>query len=361
LSTRALWYLTRGLGVVSLLLLTCVVVLGILTTVRWARPTWPRFASQQLHRNVSLLAIVFVVVHVVTAVSDPFAPLRITDAVVPFMSQYRPLWVGLGALAFDILITVLVTSLLRLKVGLGRWRSVHWLAYACWPVAVLHGLGTGSDVRLWWFQTLTVGCVLAVVAGVWWRIAHRWPARAGIRIVAAVASVAVPAGIFAFSVRGPLESGWARRAGTPLSLLGARTAADTTATTSTATASTAPAQRLALPSTPTFSGTVQQSRRSDGTAVVAIAGGLAGAATGRLTIDLYGEPLANGGVAMTRSIVSLVTAGSRYTGSVDALSANLVSATLSDGGRSLQMQIALALRGSVATGSVRLTAAGPAS
>lgn len=356
MSTRALWYLTRGAGVVSLVLLTGVVLLGVVTTVRWARPSWPRFASQQLHRDVSLLAVVFVLIHVVTAVSDPFAPLRITDAVLPFLSRYRPIWVGLGAVAFDLLIALIVTSLLRLRLGHARWRSMHWVAYACWPIAVLHGLGTGSDVRLWWFQAVTVGCVAAVVGGVWWRIAHRWPARAPVRVVAAVASLAVPIGLVAFSANGPLAPGWSRRAGTPVSLLGAVGAASTSAVAAS-NVSTPASQQLTVPSTATFSGSVRQSQRSDGTAVVAIDGSLSSPDTARLTIDLYGQPLANGGVAMTRSIVTLAAGSSRYTGSVDGLSGDVVSASLTGGGRSLQLQIALSLRGSSASGSARLTAA----
>ena len=122
-------------------------VLGVLGTTRWRSERWPRFLVAGLHRNLTLLAIAFVVVHVVTTVADGYAPIRLVDAVVPFVSAYRPIWLGLGAVAFDLLLALIVTSLLRARVGLRLWRAVHWLAYAAWPLALVHGLGTGSDSR----------------------------------------------------------------------------------------------------------------------------------------------------------------------------------------------------------------------
>ena len=112
----------------------------------------PRFVVDGLHRNVSLLVVVLLAAHIVTSLLDPFAHLRVLDAVVPLASRYRPLWLGFGALAFDLLIALIVTSVLRARLGLRAWRAVHWAAYACWPVAVLHGLGTGTDARSAWLQ-----------------------------------------------------------------------------------------------------------------------------------------------------------------------------------------------------------------
>ena len=117
------WYLARGTGAVALVLLTISVVLGILGSLRFAvAPRWPRFAIDTLHRDVSLLVIVLLVVHIITSVLDSFAPIKLTDAVIPFVSSYRPLWLGLGALAFDILLALVVTSLVRRRLGYGRWR-----------------------------------------------------------------------------------------------------------------------------------------------------------------------------------------------------------------------------------------------
>jgi predicted ferric reductase len=170
-NTKALWYLTRGSGIVSLILLTISTVLGITTALRWASPRWPRFITEGLHKNISLLSIVFLGVHIATAVIDGFVPIRWIDAVIPFASQYRPFWTGLGALAFDMLIAVIVTSLLRVRIGHRVWRGVHWLAYACWPVAVIHGLGTGSDSGQQWMLIIDAVAVAAVGAAVFARSA----------------------------------------------------------------------------------------------------------------------------------------------------------------------------------------------
>lgn len=353
-STRALWYLTRGSGVVSLMLLTTVLVLGVLSSVRWSRATWPRFASQQLHRNVSMLAVSFVAVHVITAVTDPFAPLRITDAVVPFLSRYRPIWVGLGAVAFDLLVALVVTSLLRSRLGLRRWRALHWFAYACWPVAVLHGLGTGSDVRQVWFEAVDFGCIGAVVASVWCRVGHRWPRHAGRRAIAALASVAVPAGMFAFAATGPLKPGWARRAGTPMALLG--TATGSAASNAAGNPGSSSAQSVtALPSTARFTGTVKQTLQADGTAAVGISGRLSGASSPRLTVELFGQPLSSGGVALTSSHVTLQNAAVSYVGAVTGLEGDVITADLRGGGSALRLELAISLNGGVADGSARLT------
>jgi DMSO/TMAO reductase YedYZ heme-binding membrane subunit len=144
-SGHAYWYLTRGSGVVALVLLTASVALGIGVTLR-ARPArLPRFAVVAVHRSASLLALAFVCVHVLTTVLDSYTPIALGDAFVPFASSYRPIWLGLGAVAFDVLLAVVATSLLRGRLSPSLWRGVHWLAYACWPLALVHALGTGSD------------------------------------------------------------------------------------------------------------------------------------------------------------------------------------------------------------------------
>jgi methionine sulfoxide reductase heme-binding subunit len=217
-STKAYWYLTRGTGLVALILLTASVVLGIVTTVRWKGERWPRFVVAALHRNISLLVTAFLAVHIATSVMDSFAPIHWIDAIVPGVSVYRPLWLGLGALSADLFIAVAATSLLRRWIGHGVWRAVHWVAYLSWPLAVVHGLGTGTDTRVGVVQILTLLCVLAVLGAIWWRIAAT-PISTDQRALALLASVAVPAAMMVWAAVGPLRPGWASRAGTPASLL----------------------------------------------------------------------------------------------------------------------------------------------
>ena len=167
------------------MLLTGTVVLGIVTSVRFASPAWPRFVTVSLHRNLSLLTITFTGLHVLTTVTDPFASISVVSVVVPFTSGYRRIWLGLGAVAFDLLLAVLVTSLLRTRISPRGWRAVHWAGYACWPVALVHGLGTGTDGAARWVLAVTAVCALAVVSAGVWRLAAGWPAHAGLRVAAA--------------------------------------------------------------------------------------------------------------------------------------------------------------------------------
>ena len=157
-----LWYTTRGAGAVSLVLLSAVVVLGVLSSLRFQSASWPRFLTTGLHRNVALMAVVFLALHIVTAVVDPFTHLGWLPAVIPFSSYYRTFWLGLGTIAFELLVAIVVTSLVRGFIGHAAWRTIHWLAYASWPIAVIHGFGTGTDALSAWFLALTVTCIAVV-------------------------------------------------------------------------------------------------------------------------------------------------------------------------------------------------------
>jgi methionine sulfoxide reductase heme-binding subunit len=167
---NVLWYASRATGLLSLVLLTTVVVLGALTGGRVSSARWPRFAVTALHRNLTLLTLAFLVVHVSTAIVDGYAGIAWLDAVLPFVSDYHPFWLGLGAAAFDLFAALLVSSLLRAHIAPRLWRGLHWAAYACWPVAVAHGLGIGgADSRTAWVLVVTGACVLAVASASAWR------------------------------------------------------------------------------------------------------------------------------------------------------------------------------------------------
>jgi sulfoxide reductase heme-binding subunit YedZ len=116
------------------------------------------------------MTLVFLLLHIVTAVVDPFTHLGLVAAVVPFGSYYRTLWLGLGTIAFELLLAIVATSLLRHHIGARTWRAIHWLAYACWPVAVLHGIGTGTDNTAGWMVAIDILCIAAVLGAVAWRM-----------------------------------------------------------------------------------------------------------------------------------------------------------------------------------------------
>jgi methionine sulfoxide reductase heme-binding subunit len=164
------WYLMRATGVVALALLTVTVVLGLLNRSRVTSERWPRFVIDRVHRNASLLAVVFLCVHIATAATDSFVAVDLVDAFIPFGGTYRPLWVGLGAVAVDLLVAVIVTSLVRVRLGVKTWRGVHWLAYLAWPVAVTHGLGMGTDSGQPWMLVIDAICIGSVLAALGIRV-----------------------------------------------------------------------------------------------------------------------------------------------------------------------------------------------
>jgi DMSO/TMAO reductase YedYZ heme-binding membrane subunit len=170
--TTALWYASRATGVVTLLLLTVVLLLGILVNRQGRLPGLPAFAVTGLHRNVSLLAVAFLVVHVITAIVDPYVTIGLAAAVLPFASSYKPFWLGLGAISLDLIAALILTSLARARMSRRAWRGIHWLAYAAWPLAVVHSLGSSSDARSGLVLAVLAGCVLAVAAALSWRLSR---------------------------------------------------------------------------------------------------------------------------------------------------------------------------------------------
>ena len=284
----ALWYLTRASGAVTLVLLTLSVVLGIANAGRAQGPGWPRFVVEGVHRNASLLAILMLCVHIATTVLDPFAAISLTAAIIPFSGSYRPIWLGFGALASDLLIAIAATSLVRRRLGQRTWRATHWLAYACWPIAILHGLGTGSDARSW-LLALTVICVGAVVLAIWWRAVYSWRGSPASRMIAVAASIGLPVAAGIWAVGGPLAPGWAARSGTPAALLARTTAPQGTV---------APPSALpALPISTAVQGNVTETRTSTGVEVnIALSSSIAALAA--IDVRISGSPLAGGGVTM---------------------------------------------------------------
>jgi methionine sulfoxide reductase heme-binding subunit len=356
LGPSAYWYLARGTGAVALVLLTASVVLGIVGSVRFTAPRWPRFAIDTVHRDVSLLVIVVLVIHIVTSVLDGFAPIALLDGVIPFATPYRPLWMGLGTLSFDLLLAIAITSLVRRRLGYQAWRAVHWLAYASWPVAVLHGLGTGSDVKQWWMLALTAACIVAVLAAVWTRIASVSGEHSGLRAPATALAVVTPIGLAIFTLAGPLQQGWARKAGTPSALLGhAPTASASTSASSGSSSrsrsssgsgsssSSSGSNPLGGSFTSNLTGTVQESQAPGG-AIVNLALNVNGQVRGRMRVRLGGVPIdAGGGLSMTGSQVDLAVAGqpSVLQGRIVSLRGEEFDARVSDGGTTLDIHARL--------------------
>jgi sulfoxide reductase heme-binding subunit YedZ len=168
--STAFWYASRATGIVALLLLTAVLVLGIMVNRQGRLPGLPRFAVTSLHRNLSLLSVAFIAVHVITAVLDTYVSIPIAAGVIPFTSGYERLWLGLGAISLDLMIAMIVTSLLRGRLNRVLWRAIHLLAYLSWPVAFAHSIGSSRDLQQGWLLCLAIGCAVIVAAAVVWRL-----------------------------------------------------------------------------------------------------------------------------------------------------------------------------------------------
>ena len=192
MTDQVLWFAARGAGAVSLLMLTASVVLGLVTVVRFQHELWPRFFNYEMHRRVSLLAIVFLAVHVVTAILDPYWSLGVVAALVPLASDYRPVPVALGVIALDLFVALIATSLLRKHIGQRAWRAVHWSSYAMWPLAITHGITAGTDAVSVWMLAIDVACIAAVAAALAWRIVAGNPNRRRFEAVVSTSSFPAP-------------------------------------------------------------------------------------------------------------------------------------------------------------------------
>src|SRR5580698_7296358 len=170
MSSTSFWYITRASGIVALVLLTVTMILGLTTTARARARNWPGFAQQELHRRISMLSMVFLAIHILTSVLDTYVHIGWAAILVPFTSSYSRFWVGMGTVAFDLMAAVFVSSLLRPRMKPGTWRGIHWLAYGCWPIALAHTFGLGTDAGELWVIALGAACVLSVAAALVWRL-----------------------------------------------------------------------------------------------------------------------------------------------------------------------------------------------
>ncbi|MHB1595213.1 MAG: ferric reductase-like transmembrane domain-containing protein [Streptosporangiaceae bacterium] len=348
-----LWYTTRATGIVALVLLTGTVLLGVVGSARAASARWPRIVTAELHRNLALTAAVFVAIHVITTLLDPFAPIGLGAVVIPFASSYRPFWLSLGTVAFDLLAAVLITSLLRDRLRRRTWQVVHLLVYVCWPVALWHGLGTGTDSRLPWVLGIDAICLAAVGWAVWWRLSFTEHPMA--RTVARVSLAAFPLLTLVFVAAGPLQPGWARRAGTPVALTSGAATAGTASTGGAGSgdsgAGVAGAGRLA---NARFTGRVAVADAA-GRRTITITGRTVALPAQSIVIVLDGTP-AGQGINLTGGTVRIGATGSAagYIGQVTGLSGQQLTAKVSGPGGERHARFTLTITGSSVTGTVSL-------
>lgn len=209
-----LWYINRATGLVLLVLVTVTLVLGLLARYRESARLWPRFATSALHQNLAIISVSLLSAHIGAAVLDSYVPITPVDAVVPFVSAYRPLWLGLGTLSSTLLLVAILSATTRHTTTRRTWRALHALVYVAWPMALVHGFGTGTDTRSRTVLVVSFACLAAVLLATVVRLASV-PVPAVLRGAAMVVVVTLPLVLGGWLRTGPLAPGWAQKAGTP--------------------------------------------------------------------------------------------------------------------------------------------------
>jgi methionine sulfoxide reductase heme-binding subunit len=199
-SNPAIWYAARASGVAAYVVLSLVVSLGIGLGGKAQNRRWPRFSVEEIHRFGGLLVGSLIGIHVLAIAADSFLPFSLTQLLVPFTSRYRPLWTGLGIAAAEILVALAVTNHYRRRLPYGVWRKAHYLNFAVWTLASLHGLMAGTDRGAAWLAILYGVCVATVLMLLLWRFAGQVLRSPRIATAGIVTVVALP-----LLIMGPLR------------------------------------------------------------------------------------------------------------------------------------------------------------
>ena len=171
------WYTTRATGIVALLLLTLVVTLGTLVANRMGGTFVGRFELNELHRSVSVVAMLFLFIHILTTVVDSYVSTGIISAFVPMTSAYKTIPIAIGAVGFDLLLCVWISSLLKVRIKNESWRFIHWFSWLAYTSAIVHAYMSGSDTHDGAGLLLVAGCAGIVLNVALWRYFGR-PERA---------------------------------------------------------------------------------------------------------------------------------------------------------------------------------------
>jgi len=285
------WDVARVGGFVAYGLVLCSVVLGLVLSLRWRSTRYPRFVTNEMHRFVTLLALVFMLVHGVAIAVDPFIAMAPSELLVPFLSHYRPLWVAFGILAAYLAVAVYLSERIRGRIGYAAWRRLHYLAFVVYLLATLHGLGAGSDTRTPWAIAIYAGGLVIVGGLLAVRIRPVQP-RSSRRPWVAIPLTALVIVVVAWTIQGPLTGHWSLAAGGSANAATALTsgAAGPATTVPAATGPAAAGQAAAsvtpirLPFQARLAGTVEQTGGRNG--MVTVKATFSGDASGHLEISI---------------------------------------------------------------------------
>ncbi|NQU37125.1 MAG: ferric reductase-like transmembrane domain-containing protein [Actinobacteria bacterium] len=176
-----LWVIARSAGLVSMVALTATVVFGIVSSADFPKGTWSRWLRKEVHRRIALVACAMLGLHIAAVVLDSFVDVGWVNVIVPFSSTYDRLGIGLAAISIDLIIVLVATSLAQKHLRFVTWQVIHVTAYLAWPIAILHGLVSGTDDLLTWLLALVGALAVVTVATI--RIGHqrKHPASASVK------------------------------------------------------------------------------------------------------------------------------------------------------------------------------------
>jgi methionine sulfoxide reductase heme-binding subunit len=201
------WYAARAGGVAAYVLLTLNVSIGLLMTGKKTMKHWPRFALEDVHRFTGILTGTFVVLHITTVAIDSYLPFSPLSLAVPFISTYRPIWIGLGIVAAELLLALAITNHYRnTKLSYRTWRRWHYVNFGVWTAATFHSIGSGTDRSTTWLLAIDAVAVGTVCALTTWRILRRSDRTAAVvRGVVPVLAAAAGIALVSALALGPLR------------------------------------------------------------------------------------------------------------------------------------------------------------
>jgi len=208
--SQVTWAVARAGGFLAYGLLTVSVVFGLLLGLGWKTRRWTRFVTTETHRFITLVGLVFIVIHGVALALDPFIGFSPLEVLVPGLSHYRTLYVALGIIGGYLAIAIWASEYLRSRIGYRWWRRFHVLAFVAWALATLHGIATGSDTRTPWAIAIYGISVALVVGLLVLRLRPRGILRPATLVRPAVGGLAFVAIVVAagWTWTGPLQPGW---------------------------------------------------------------------------------------------------------------------------------------------------------
>lgn len=143
--TKAFWYVARAGGILAYLLLWLATLWGVFISSKMVKGWIDATMLYNMHEFLPTLAMVFAVVHAAVLMGDAYIGFSLLDLLIPFHAPYRPLWTGLGSLALYLSVTLIVSFYLRSVVSRRVWRTLHYLTYLAFGLALVHGLLAGTD------------------------------------------------------------------------------------------------------------------------------------------------------------------------------------------------------------------------